>query len=489
MSSDAPGAGPLRWTGFAGALLLTGGAWAVLVLPASVPALAAGVTGTGLLVLAWASTGRRVLRGVPPSPGWSVRTLGLWAAPLLVAPPLFSRDVFSYLAQGEIAHRGLDPHLVGPRAVLGTSSGPGALVDGHWVDTPSPYGPLFTALARGVAAIAGEDPVAGVALHRLLAVAGLVLLVLAVPRLCALSGASPAVAMWLGPGNPLVLWHLVGGVHNDALMLGLGLAGTALGLQALDGARDRIGWARLGAGVLLVSLGALVKLPVLAALAVVGTALARRRGGTLGGFVAAGFGGAAAFAAVASVTSVLTGTGFGWMRSVGTPGMLWSWMAPTNWFGFAVGGIGALFGADLTAPMIAAGRVAGTVLAVAGIAFVLYRQLHGRIDPVPACGAVLGLIVVFGPVLHPWYLLWAVLPLAASPLTTRAHTRIAVVSGVFAVLLPPLAGDHGDRPGTLVAGYATAALIVGIAFVLLLRREPTPERAPARDGGGTGPPV
>lgn len=481
MGNEAAGAGPLRWTGFAGAVLLTGGGWALLGGPSPVVALAAGVTGTGLLVLAWAMIGRRVLRGAAPPPAWSVRTLALWAAPLLAAPPLFSRDVYSYLAQGEIARRGLDPHLVGPRAVLGTASGIGARVDGHWTDTPSPYGPLFTAIARGVAAVAGEDPVAGVALHRLAVVAGLVLLVAAVPRLCALSGGSPAVAMWLGPGNPLVLLHLVGGVHNDALMLGLGLAGTALALQALDGARDRTGWARLGAGVLLVALGALVKLPALAALAVIGTVLARRRGGTVREFVTAGIGMAAAFAAVASVTSVLTGSGFGWTRSVGTPGMLWSWMAPTNWFGFATGGIGALFGADITAPMIAAGRAAGMALTVAGIAFVLYRQLHGRIGPVPACGAVLGLIVVFGPVLHPWYLLWAVLPLAASPLSTRARAGTAVVTGVFAVLVPPLAGDHGDRPGALVAAYAAAALVTGLVLLVILRRERVPA-GPARDG-------
>ena len=474
MGGDATGAGPLRWTGFAGAVLLTGGAWALLGPAPPGPALAAGVTGTGLLVAAWAVLGRRLLRGSPPPAGWSLRTLLLWAAPLLVAPPLFSRDVYSYLAQGEIAHRGLDPHRVGPRAALGTGSGIGALVDGHWVDTPSPYGPLFTTFARAVAAVAGEDPVAGVALHRLAAVAGLVLVVVAVPRLCALSGTPPAVAMWLGPGNPLVLLHLVGGVHNDALMLGLGLAGTALALQALDADRERIGLARLGAGVLLVSLGALVKLPVLAALAVVGTALARRRGGTPWAFLAAGLAATVAFAVVAAVTSVLTGAGTGWIRSVGTPGTLWSWMAPTNWAGFAAGGIGALAGADLTGPVIAAGRAVGTVLTVAGIAFVLHRQLRGRIGPVPACGAVFGLIVLFGPVLHPWYLLWAVLPLAASALTTRARAGVAVLSGVFAVLLPPLAGDHGDRPGTLVAAYATAALVAGVALAVLLRRDRTP---------------
>jgi hypothetical protein len=81
---------------------------------------------------------------------------------------------------------------------------------------------------------------------RLLAVLGLLLAGWALHRL------GRERALWLGVANPLVLLHLVGGMHNEALMLGLLLAGLAV--------------RPLWLAAVLVTLGALVKLPVLVAL-------------------------------------------------------------------------------------------------------------------------------------------------------------------------------------------------------------------------------
>ncbi len=44
---------------------------------------------------------------------------GLWALPLLLAPPLFSRDVYAYAGQGALVAAGLDPYDVGPQAAPG----------------------------------------------------------------------------------------------------------------------------------------------------------------------------------------------------------------------------------------------------------------------------------------------------------------------------------------------------------------------------------
>jgi alpha-1,6-mannosyltransferase len=38
-------------------------------------------------------------------------------------------------------------------------------------------------------------------------------------------GADPDRALWWGAANPLVLFHVVGGAHNDGLMVGLMAAG------------------------------------------------------------------------------------------------------------------------------------------------------------------------------------------------------------------------------------------------------------------------
>ena len=44
----------------------------------------------------------------------------LWAVPMIVAPPLFCRDVFSYAAQGEMTAYHISPYLYGPYT-LGSS--------------------------------------------------------------------------------------------------------------------------------------------------------------------------------------------------------------------------------------------------------------------------------------------------------------------------------------------------------------------------------
>src|SRR5689334_1413021 len=95
-------------------------------------------TGLLLLVLGWWWYGR-VAR---EESHW--RTLALWAAPLLLAPPMFSRDVYSYLAQGLMIDSGMDVYRHGP-ALLG-----GMVADqvpDIWQHTPSPYGPVFLLVA------------------------------------------------------------------------------------------------------------------------------------------------------------------------------------------------------------------------------------------------------------------------------------------------------------------------------------------------------
>lgn len=476
-SEDLAQPNRLRWTGFGGVCLLTAAAWTGVSGVAAL-SLVAGVTGIGLLVLSWALLGRFVIQG-RSSPGarWLRSTLVLWCGPLLVAPVMFSRDVFSYLAQGEIAARGLDLHAVGPLEGLGTTSEIVGRVGVYWRDTPSPYGSLFGAVERLIAQVSAGDPVVGIIGHRLVEVLGLVMIVWAVPRLARIGGASERTAMWLGVLNPLVLWHLVAGVHNDALMLGLMLSGTAIALAAL---RERIEWRPLLSGVVLIALGAEVKLPAVIALAVVGTALARRRRGTVGDLLLAGVAMVLAFAVVSVAVSLLTGIGFGWVQTLGTSGRVNSWMAPTNWFGFLTGGIGAAFGAQITQTMIGVGKVAGYLLMVFGVAVVLHRQLRGRVDAVASLGMMLGVTVLCGPVVQPWYLLWAVIPLAACLPAGRVHTRLAAFVAIFAVLVPPLAGNFSGQVGQLVACYAMGIALVAVAFLLIRAAE-------ARDGATSAP--
>jgi hypothetical protein len=81
----------------------------------------------------------RLHPGSPVKAWWW--TLALWSIPMIVAPPLFSRDVFSYAAQGEMTSLHISPYVSGPFDI---GSGPFVTpVDPLWGHTPAPYGPFF----------------------------------------------------------------------------------------------------------------------------------------------------------------------------------------------------------------------------------------------------------------------------------------------------------------------------------------------------------
>lgn len=458
----APGAvvGVPTVLGAAGAVLLTGGAWAVVLRPGSALALGAAVAGMGLVVVAWL-----LLVRAPVAPAHAVRALLAWAAPLLVAPPLFSRDVYSYLAQGMVALGGADPHRTGPAAGLPAGSPVLARVDGYWRGTPSPYGPVTDLWQKVVAAVAGDGVVVGVAAYRLLAVVAVAGIAWAVVCLAREHGVPPGTALAWGVANPLVLWHVVGGVHNDGPMLALLLLGLAVGLR---GPR-----APLVAGTALVALGALVKVPAAAGLVVLAVAATRSASGRAHRWAAVALVAGVSVVVALVVSAVEVGTG-SWLAAVSAPGQLFSWMAPTNW----AAAFADVLGADPAAALTVA-RTVGTVLAGVLAAGVLAAQARGRTTATTALGLVLGAVVVLGPVLHPWYLLWALTPLACVPHRPRPRAVLTGVVAVSAVLVPPLAGDFSGRPGQLVAAYAGALLVVAVVVAVLVRTR-------ARARGATG---
>jgi len=279
----------------------------LLNLPSRIQTVSLTMTTTGavMMTLAWLMLGRFALGQRRMTRSQLDRTLALWVLPLLVAPPMYSRDVYSYLAQSEIAIKGLDPYRVGPAPGLGLDHVFTLSVPNMWRDTPAPYGPLFLWIGQGISGITGENIVAAVLCHRLVVLLGVGLIVWATPRLARRCGVAEVSALWLGAANPLLIMHLVAGIHNEALMLGLMLAGTEFALRGVDAARPLIprplawpqgpeAWphwrplAMLLLGVVLITMSSQVKLPSLLALGFVAMALACRWGGTLKAFVLAG---------------------------------------------------------------------------------------------------------------------------------------------------------------------------------------------------------
>ncbi|MBY8854600.1 polyprenol phosphomannose-dependent alpha 1,6 mannosyltransferase MptB, partial [Saccharothrix sp. MB29] len=80
--------------------------------------------------------------------------------------------------------------------------------------------------AEGVVWSTGASVIGGVVVMRFVLACGLFLLCWALPGLTRHLGGRPATALWVAAANPLMLVHLIGGAHNDLLMVGLLAAGV-----------------------------------------------------------------------------------------------------------------------------------------------------------------------------------------------------------------------------------------------------------------------
>jgi hypothetical protein len=431
-------------------------------------ALGTVLVAAGVLVLgaAWWRA-RRELDDV--APGALVRATALWSAPLLLAPPLFSRDVYSYAGQALLVARGLDPYALGPSAVPGEIADN---VDDVWLDTPSPYGPAFLGPGALLLRLPGDDVVPAVLLLRLLAVLGLVLTALAVPVLARACSVAPQRALWLGLANPLGLLHGVAGAHNDALMVGLLVAGAAVGVRA----RGRP--ARLLAAGALVALAGLVKAPAFGALPFLALAVPGLRAQVRAG---------AALLVGALVTGVLvhlaSGLGPGWIGSLQAGRARLSLFSPTTGLGTALGTLAETAGAIDDRSRVREGVLAaGLVVALALAALLLMRAARrpGPAAAVRGLGLALLGVVLLSPTVLPWYVLWAVVPLAAVA-RPRAAAALAALCLVLCVTTWP-SGRSVVRPPLYGVPLLTAVMVAAV----VARRAAT---ARSSLTAGTAPPA
>ncbi|MEH3128415.1 MAG: polyprenol phosphomannose-dependent alpha 1,6 mannosyltransferase MptB [Mycolicibacterium neoaurum] len=468
----------------------------LLNLPSRIQTVSLTMTTTGavMMALAWLMLGRFALGPHRMSRSQLDRTLLLWLLPLLFAPPMYSKDVYSYLAQSQIARIGLDPYQVGPAPGLGLDHVFTLSVPSLWRETPAPYGPLFLWIGEGISVLTGDNIVAAVLCHRLVVLVGVGLIVWATPRLAQRCGVAEVSALWLGPCNPLLFMHLVAGIHNEALMLGLMLAGTEFALRGIDGVRAH-SWrlpphaaAMLAAGTVLITMSSQVKLPALLAMGFVVMALAWQWGGTVKAFLAASFSLGALSLAVMAIIGWASGLGFGWVFTLGTANVVRSWMSPPTLIALGTGQVGILLGlGDHTTSVLGLTRGIGVMIIAVLVTWLLLAVLRGRLHPVGGLGVALGASVLLFPVVQPWYLLWAIIPLATW--ATRPGFRgsaigITLVVGIFG----PTA--NGDRFALFQILDATLASAVIVLIIIAITYRHLPWRAlppPGPDDPRPGP--
>ena len=393
----------------------------------------------------------------------------------LAMPVFLSRDVYSYGFYGRmVSEYGANPYTEIPVQFPEDPSYPFVSVD--WIDSPSVYGPAFTAVSAGVTSVSSTPEQAVLAFKLLAALASVATLLLVVATARRLAPERAVFAAVMIGWNPVVLFHGVAGGHNDAL-LGLALSAGALAVVAR---RELWATAMLAAGTLVKVSGAV---PLLIAVA---AAAARSR--------SARFATVAKHVGIATLVAAPFVIPFFQMEdpTLGTLELATrqGWLAPS---GFV---LSTLRAAARAVSGETAADVVGLIIRVAfplvflWVLVTLVRHLArdpGRVQPSHVVAAMgwAGLVsLLVAPVLLPWYVAW-VLPLAW--ILPRAARGGAVLLSL-ALAITELVAEPARSPGlyeAMVFGLHWVAtpviLLVLVRLLLDLRRRVALGPRPGRE--------
>ena len=333
---------------------------------------------------------------------WGAIVLAHLAA--LLAPPLFSGDVFGYIgfARLDVLH-GLSPYLHTAAAA------PGDAIY-HllgWTNLTTPYGPLFTLLSDAIVPLGiagGLWALKGIA--ALTSLATVALIWKAAPRV----GRSRRAAIAFYGLNPIVLVFAVPGAHNEAL---IGMLVAAGALCILAGQERRAGASLIAASAVKAS----------AALAVPFALIGARRRGRA----------AAAMAIAVLVVGATAVIAFG-PHLFGLAGAL-----VTQQREVAGHSVPAEISQLLGLGQLAIGvRVAFLALFGAVFTLALWRAARGA-DWLDSYGWTTLALLAATAWLVPWYGLWALLP---ASLSSSRRLRVVTVIACAYLVATRLAVQH-----------------------------------------------
>ncbi|MCD0452514.1 hypothetical protein LO762_25495 [Actinocorallia sp. API 0066] len=408
---------------------------------------------------------RGLALGWAPSSGRLVWVGAVAALAFAVTPPVGSSDHLNYAAYGHMAVLGLDPYST---TAEGLGADPFGLAVQEWRGTPSVYGPIITWTQEFAAWIGGSGPGAVRTTVLVLSLINALVFVLVglVLRRTARSEAGRARAALLWSLNPLLLYHLVSGAHND--MLGIGAAVVALALFASGTSAL---WRAFGTGALT---GAAVAMKFPAALVGAGPAwrlLRGRRRAELAALIAGALlvaGGAYAAVGPRALDQVREASQF---VSLATP---WHLVAGRG---------GGVLNVGLSSDFVPVLSLALACL----LAWLLLRALPPGDEAVRIAAALVLAWLFAAPYALPWYdgLAWAVLALLpASRFDGVLLARTVALSLAYLPARDPRLAGLPEGLHWLVTGlratvmpFVLAGVLAALVWACLARR-PAPAPAP-----------
>jgi alpha-1,6-mannosyltransferase len=144
----------------------------------------------------------------------------------ITAPPLTSADVLMYAAYGRLQVIGRDPYEITPAEIFRGQFDPVLRwTERPWQDTPSVYGPITSFMQWLANVLGGENMHDIVFWLQVFAVVPFILACAGVMLLAHGDHRRQARVALLTIANPLLIWAVVAGAHNEALSVMFAVAG------------------------------------------------------------------------------------------------------------------------------------------------------------------------------------------------------------------------------------------------------------------------
>lgn len=378
--------------------------------------------------------------GAAAAPARSLRAVTIrmwaWVVPLLFAAPLASRDVYSYLMQGAMVRDGFDPYTEG----ASVNPGPFLLeVSQDWRNTTTPYGPLHLWMGQGVTTLVGDNVAAGVIAYKVISLIGFSAIAWAIPRIARELHGDPTLALWLGVANPVLLLHLIGGMHNESIMVGLVSCGLLLCLRH-----------RFVAGIMLVAVAVALKATAFIALPFIVWIMVQHfapehtssRTKQILVFLAAGVAAVLETIAVVAAITWASGSSWGWLSEITGNSKVINPLAAPTMLTDVIAPLWSIFDSQMHYNTILGFfRTVSMAVMLAGLVAVWWLFRRNHTTAIAGTFTACQVAFIFNSVTLPWYYA-SVLTLVGTVRPPRWLIQTTIAASVFVALSFSSDGNH-----------------------------------------------
>lgn len=417
--------------------------------------------GTAALIAAWIILGYRI-RTTSVALREINRTLAAWVAPLALAAPMFSRDVYSYLMQGAMLRDGFDPYTEG----AAVNPGPLLLEVSHdWRNTTTPYGPLHLWLGEGITSISGDNVTLGVLLYKIVSLAGFIAISWSIPKIAQHLGANPTWAQWIGVANPVMIFHLVGGMHNESVMVGLVSITIYLAL------RRHTPVVLLGAAIALKAT-AIIALPFLVWIET--HRLSNKHGiHPVVAFIISGTWMTAITVATIAIITRLSGSSWGWVSQLSGNSKVINPLALPTLAADIITANGKYIDENIPYnTILSTTRTIGMIAMLLGLVIVWWLARKTELGAIRGTAAAYAVAVLFNAVTLPWYYA-SLISLYGVVKPGEKLQRVMIATSLFVALEFAGSGNHKLYDIPWVA-LSTALSIAAVKVIYSGTRKPSP---------------